>query len=51
MHFNNILEYAKGDSSVTVPLTTANADVAERMKNGKSLRAAAFAKLAVTINL
>jgi hypothetical protein len=30
MRFNNILEDAKEYSSVTIPLTTANADVAAR---------------------
>jgi len=45
MHFNNILDDAKEDSSVTIPLTTANAEVAERKKNGKALPAPAPASV------
>jgi hypothetical protein len=53
MRFNNILEDAKEDSSVTIPLTTANAEVAERKfiyahKNSTALAAPVFTELTVT---
>lgn len=54
MRFNNILEDAKKDSSATIPLTTAKAEVAQRKffyvhKNSEALPAPLFTKLTVTL--